>query len=47
MADENAFLAMLDKIDTYTIDGNTLMLLKNGELLGVLEGSVPEPRKEE
>lgn len=38
---EDAFFQMLDKIDTYTIDGNTLMLLYNGELLGVLEGSAP------
>ncbi len=39
---ENAFLQMLDKIDTYTIDGNTLLLLYDGELLGVLEGSAPD-----
>ena len=47
IGDEDAFFAMLDKIDAYTIDGNTLMLLCNGELLGILEGSAAGPEKEE
>ena len=44
---EDAFFMMLNQIDTYTIDGNTLMLLKNGELLGVLEGSAAKPAEKE
>ena len=34
---ENKFIAMLQSVDSYDIDGNLLMLFHNGELVAVME----------
>ena len=40
---EGEFLKMLSEADSYRIDGSTLMLLKEGEVIGVMEGkTAPE-----
>ncbi|MDD3108739.1 MAG: META domain-containing protein, partial [Alistipes sp.] len=41
-AQEDQFIRDLDRVDTYRIDGDLLMLLHNGELVMILEAQATE-----